>query len=96
VRDRSLIDLVLQEVATEGLVDVFLQVPLVQDATRLAIGIEHREKGLMRIATEKLEDAVDRVVFVDRRQHFDLLADQDFVERLRIALALAKVQQMRE
>ena len=80
IRDRALIDPVLQQVAAEGLVDIFLQVMLMDDAARLAIGIEHREERLLRIASEEIEDAVDAVAFIDRRQLLDLLADEDLVE----------------
>ncbi len=69
---------------------------LVDDAARLAIGIQYREEGLARIAAKELEDRVDAVVLVDCRQHFNLFADKDFIERLRVVLALAEILQMRK
>ncbi|MGO8470289.1 hypothetical protein AB9F45_39115, partial [Rhizobium leguminosarum] len=48
-------------------------------------------EGLARISAEEFEDAVDAVVLVDLRQQLDLLADEDFVERLAAPFTLAKL-----
>ncbi len=86
---------VLQEVAAEGMIDHLLDVIFVQDAARLAVGVEHRKERLTGIKPEQIEHGFEFVAFAHRRQLFDLLADQNAVERRRRAVTAAIQGQMR-
>src|SRR5690606_35081797 len=74
----------------------FLQVVLVDDAARLAVGVEDREEGLAWVAPEELEDGIDALVLVDGRPVLYLLADEDLVERLAGSADAADIGQMRK